>query len=80
MRIIKQIIDYKEKVFSVKMVIEENTDDCWNIFNLMSQGDFVLGTCTRKVQKYTLTGLVKNEKKRINVLVKVKVSLKLKME
>jgi hypothetical protein len=42
----------------------------------MSEGDFVLGTCTRKVQKQTLTGLVKNEKKRINVLVKIKVSLK----
>ncbi len=57
-------------------MIEENTDDCWNIFNIMSEGDFVLGTCTRKVQKQTLTGLVKNEKKRINVLVKIKVSLK----
>lgn len=53
------------------MLIEANTDDAWNLFNLLSTGDFVYGTCYRKVAKETLTGLVKNEKKTFPVLLKV---------
>ena len=40
----------------------------------MSVGDFVYGTCRRKIAKDSLTGLVKNQIKTFNVLIKVKVS------
>ena len=56
------------------MIVEDNTDDCWNIFNLLSVGDLIYGTCRRKIQKETLTGLVKNQQKTFNVLIKIIVS------
>jgi stalled ribosome rescue protein Dom34 len=31
------------------MLLEENTDDCWNIFNLISKGDLIVATCHRKI-------------------------------
>jgi stalled ribosome rescue protein Dom34 len=40
------------------MMIEQNTDDAWNLFNLISKGDLVYGKVMRKVSKETLTGLV----------------------
>ena len=42
------------------------------MFNLVSDGDFVLGTCFRKIQTFGIQGTVNTEKKRINVLLKVK--------
>ena len=72
MRIIKRNINFKDKIFQVKVQLEENTDDCWNLFNLISDGDFVLGTCFRKIQTFGIQGTVNTEKRRINVLLKVK--------
>ena len=63
MRLIKKYIDFKNKVFNVKLQVYRNTDDCWNLFNIMSIGDLVYGTCRRKIAKDTLTGLVKNQVK-----------------
>ena len=71
MKIIKKIINYKTKTFSVCLILEQNTDDAWNIFNLLNTGDFIYGTCHRKVAKDTLTGLVKNEKKKFSLLIKI---------
>ena len=71
MRIIKKIINYKTKTFSVCMILQENSDDAWNIFNLLNTGDFIYGSCHRKVAKDSLTGLVKNERKHFSMLLKV---------
>ena len=75
MKILKKHIDFKHRIFQVKLIIEDHTDDCWNIFNLLSVGDLVYGTCRRKVAKETLTGLVKNQVKTFNVLIKIIVSI-----
>jgi len=71
MRIIKKIINFKTKTFSVVMLLEANSDDAWNIYNLLSPGDLIYGTCHRKIAKESLTGLVKNERKKMNLLLKV---------
>ena len=56
-------------------MVEEHTDDCWNLYNLMSEGDFVYGKCMRKVQKVeNLSGGLKNVRKTLSLLLKVKVS------
>jgi len=44
MKIIKKVINKKKKVFAVKFQLEENTDDLWNIYNLLAVGDLVSGT------------------------------------
>ena len=49
MKIVKKIIDYKKRVFAVRMNLDINTDDIWNLYNLLSIGDFITGTCHRKV-------------------------------
>ena len=49
MRILKKHIDYQRKIFNVTIMVEEHTDDCWNLYNLMTEGDFVYGKCLRKV-------------------------------
>lgn len=55
-------------------MVEEHTDDCWNLYNLMSEGDFVYGKCMRKVQKVeNLSGGLKNVRKTLSLLLKVKV-------
>ena len=76
MKIIKKFIDFKQKQFTVKVALEEYTDDLWNLFNIMNKGDFVFGTCRRKITKETLTGVVKNERRKLNLLIKIEVSQK----
>ena len=49
MRILKQFINFKEKIFQVKMQLEEHSDDVWNLYNMMNTGDYMLGSCWRKV-------------------------------
>lgn len=71
MKIIKKVINFKSKTFQVRMLIEQNTDDAWNLFNLISVGDLVYGKVMRKVSKETLTGLVQNEKKTFSLLLQV---------
>lgn len=71
MKIVKKVVNYKKKVFAVRMNLDSNTDDVWNVFNLLSIGDLVTGTCHRKVQK-ELNGLTKIEKKTITCTLLVK--------
>jgi stalled ribosome rescue protein Dom34 len=49
MKIVKKVINFRKRVFAVRMNLDENTDDVWNVYNLLSVGDFVTGTCHRKV-------------------------------
>ena len=74
MKIVKRYIDFKKKIFHVKMVLDENSDDCWNFFNMLSVGDLIYGTCRRKIKKENLTGLTQNEMKVFNALIRVHVS------
>jgi len=62
MKIVKKVVSFRKKVFAVRMNLDENTDDVWNVYNLLSVGDLVTGTCHRKVQK-EVQGLVKIDKK-----------------
>jgi protein pelota len=71
MKIIKKVIDWKKKIFLVRMNLDQNTDDIWNVYNLLNTGDFITGTCHRKIQKET-NSLVKIEKKIITCTLKIK--------
>jgi len=71
MKIIKKVIDWKKKIFLVRMNLDRNTDDIWNIYNLLNTGDFITGTCHRKVQK-ELQNITKIEKKIITCTLQIK--------
>jgi stalled ribosome rescue protein Dom34 len=71
MKILKKVIDRKRKIFAIRVNLDPNTDDMWNIYNLLDVGDLVTGTCTRRVQKETAT-LVKNEKRSITLTLAIK--------
>ena len=43
MKIIKQVINFRKKVFAVKINLEKNSDDIWNLYNLMSINDYMTG-------------------------------------
>jgi stalled ribosome rescue protein Dom34 len=49
MRIIKKEIDPRSKEFKVRIQIDPYSDDCWNLFNILSRGDIIYGTCHRKI-------------------------------
>ena len=51
MKILKKIINWKKKIFAVRMNLDADSDDVWNIYNLLSIGDYITGTCHRKVKK-----------------------------
>lgn len=72
MKILSKYISFKDKTFRIKIEIEESTDDCWNLYNLMNAGDYIIGKCRRKVAKETLTGLVQNEMKIMNMMLQIK--------
>jgi protein pelota len=55
MKIIKKVIDHKKRIFAIRMNLDQNTDDVWNLYNLLSVGDLITGTCSRKIQKETTT-------------------------
>ena len=44
------------------MNLDKDSDDAWNIYNLISIGDYITGTCHRKVKKES-TQLTKIENK-----------------
>ena len=71
MKIIKKVINYKKRIFAVRMNLDSHTDDVWNLYNLLSVGDLITGTCSRKVQK-EMVGLTKIEKKTFVCTVLVK--------
>jgi stalled ribosome rescue protein Dom34 len=70
MKIIKKYIDNKKRIFAVRMNLDANTDDAWNLYNLLSVGDLITGTCSRKIQKETLS-LTKIEKKIIRCTLQI---------
>mmetsp|Transcript_14410 Transcript_14410/g.17211 ORF Transcript_14410/g.17211 Transcript_14410/m.17211 type:complete len:99 (-) Transcript_14410:1299-1595(-) len=71
MKIIKKVINFKKKIFAVRMNFDKDSDDIWNVYNLISLGDFITGTCHRKVKKEG-TGLTKIENKTFSCTLQVK--------
>ena len=71
MKIIKRVINFKKKVFAVRMNLDPNSDDVWNIYNLLNLDDLVTGTCHRKVKKEG-QGLTKIENKTFNCTIQIK--------
>ena len=71
MRILKKVINWKKRIFAVRMNLDQNTDDVWNLYNLLSVGDQITGTCHRKIQKETFS-VTKIEKKTINCTLQIK--------
>lgn len=69
------------------MALEQDTDDAWNLFNLINIGDLIKGSAyryalwciffykvlPRKIQKETHTGMVSNIKKRFDCVIRVEV-------
>ena len=49
MTIVKRVVNKRKRVFAVRMNLDQNTDDIWNLYNLMSLGDLITGTCHRKI-------------------------------
>ena len=71
MKIVKKVINFRKKVFAVKMNLEKNSDDIWNVYNLMNIDDFITGVCQRRVKKET-NQLVKTENRTFTCTLKVK--------
>lgn len=72
MKILKKVINWKKRIFAVRMNLDTNTDDVWNLYNLMSVGDLITGTCHRKIQKEFSSGLTKIDKRTITCTLEVK--------
>jgi stalled ribosome rescue protein Dom34 len=49
MKLVYKKVDFKNRIFIVKLVLEHDTDDAWNLYNLISIGDQIRGTCWRKI-------------------------------
>ena len=71
MKILKKLINFRNKVFAVKFNLEMNTDDVWNVYNILNIDDFITAKCYRRVKKET-SGLVKTENKTFTVTLQVK--------
>ena len=73
MRILKKHIDWKKKLMHVKLDLEENSDDIWNVFNIIGVGDIVYATCRRRVSKENAVGMTKQEVRVFNAYIRVQV-------
>jgi stalled ribosome rescue protein Dom34 len=49
MKILKKIIDKRRKIFAIRVNLDPNTDDMWNLYNLLDIGDKITGTCSRRI-------------------------------
>ena len=49
MKILKKVINKKKKIFAIRLNLDIDTDDVWNIYNILSVGDIITGTVHRKV-------------------------------
>jgi len=47
MRIISKYINFKAHTFVVRLALEVETDDAWNLFNLINHGDLIKGSAYR---------------------------------
>lgn len=72
MRLIYKNIDRKANTFVVKLKLEEDTDDVWNLYNLIGKGDVIKGTVVRKVTKESYTGLTNNTKMKMQAMIRIK--------
>lgn len=71
MRIVKKVINRKKNIFAVRLDLDADTDDIWNVYNLINVGDLITGTCNRKIQQES-SGLTKVFKKKFTVTIQVK--------
>ena len=71
MKVVKKVINYKKKVFAVRMNLDQDSDDVWNIYNLIALNDYITGTCHRKVKKEG-AGLTKIENKTFTCTLQIK--------
>jgi stalled ribosome rescue protein Dom34 len=60
----------------VKLDLEENSDDIWNVFNIIGVGDIVYATCRRRVSKENAVGMTKQEVKVFNAYIRVQVRIR----
>lgn len=49
MRILSKHVNFKTKTFIVRMALEQETDDAWNLFNLINYGDLIKASAYRYV-------------------------------
>jgi stalled ribosome rescue protein Dom34 len=49
MKIERKRINFKKGIFQVTINLDEHTDDVWNVYNLLNVGDWIAGTCHRKI-------------------------------
>ena len=82
MRILSKRVDWKTKTLTVRLALEVDSDDCWNLFNLLSAGDLLKGSVyrylvfaepPRKIQKESYSGLVSNVKKKFDCILQIEV-------
>ncbi|EME29938.1 Protein pelota [Galdieria sulphuraria] len=69
MKLLRKDID-KTNSGTLKLV-PESSDDMWEIYNLVSTGDFVRASTIRKVQKELSSGATENERMRLFLTVQV---------
>jgi protein pelota len=69
MKLVRKDID-KTKSGTVKLV-PENSDDMWELYNLITAGDFVRASTIRKVQKELSSGATENERVRLFLTIQV---------
>ena len=50
MRILSKHVHFKSSTFVVRVALEQDTDDAWNLFNLINHGDLIKGSAYRKVR------------------------------
>ncbi len=73
MKIKSKKIDKKRRLFVVTLQIEEETDDIWNLYNLLSRGDIIKGLIKRKVVSNKSSDLTYagNEKRTLKATIKI---------
>lgn len=47
MRILSKHIHMKSQTFVVRVALEQDTDDAWNLFNMITIGDLIKGSAYR---------------------------------
>jgi stalled ribosome rescue protein Dom34 len=47
MRILSKHVHMKSQTFVVRLALEQDTDDAWNLFNLINYGDLIKASAYR---------------------------------
>jgi Predicted RNA-binding proteins len=69
MKLLKRSIENNAE--GTVVLIPEESEDLWHIFNLVSIGDLVKAVTYRKVEKASATGTVSKERKKMVMTLKV---------